>query len=469
MQLTEQQQLLAILALVLILGVALGFIVSKWLNNKRIIEHSLNLKQTNDNLNEKEQALLEANKTLQKKENDIAVLSERIKHLKSVDPLLQSIKLEKENLQQENVKLHTELEQKAIQHKEKLQLLTEAKQELSDRFKNLAQEIFDEKSKALSNNNEEKLGDILKPLKEQINGFRKRVDEVYDNENKERASLKQELHQLKQLNSRLSDEASNLTSALKGDKKAQGTWGELILERVLEQSGLRNGTEYETQGAYRDEDNKLFKPDFIIHLPQNKDVVVDSKVSLIAYEQYVSTDDESYLKQHVEATRNHIDGLSKKDYADLKGIRSLDYVLMFMPIEPAYIEAVKYDSGLFDYAFKKKIVLVTPTTLMAILKTIESIWRYEKQNNNAQKIADSASSVYNKLTGFVEDMDKLGKQLNTVNGSYDSAMNKLKTGRGNLISLATRFTELGVKVKKKLPQDIVDESGAITELDNKPK
>ncbi len=417
-------------------------------------------------LQKKQQLVEQLQQQRQKLEKEVAVLQNDVKHLAGIEPLLRQERAEKEQLAKDNVQLCTEMEQQKESHKQQLALLEKAKQELSDRFKTLAQEIFDEKSRVFTSQNEEKLGDILKPLKEQIHGFRKRVDEVYDNESRQRAELKNQLDNLKDLNQQLSQEAANLTKALKGDKKAQGTWGELILERVLEQSGLRKGEEYETQAAYRDEDNHLFKPDFIVHLPEGKDIVIDSKVSLVDYENYISSQDEQYLKKHVAATRKHIDTLSKKDYANLKGLRSLDYVLMFMPIEPAFIAAVQYDASLYEYAFSRKIVLVTPTTLLAILKTIESIWRYEKQNRHARKIADSAASVYNKLVGFVADMEKLGSQLTTVHKTYDNAMNKLSSGRGNLISLATGFTELGVKVKKQLPKNLLEDSGSVIDNEN---
>ena len=419
--------------------------------------------QLQQDLQNSQQLVEQLKQQKQSLEKDFAVLQNDLKHLAGIEPLLKQERTEKEQLAKDNVQLRTAMEQQKESHKQQLALLEKAKQELSDRFKTLAQEIFEEKSRAFSSQNEEKLGDILKPLKEQIHGFRKRVDEVYDNESRQRAELKNQLDNLKDLNQQLSQEAANLTKALKGDKKAQGTWGELILERVLEQSGLRKGEEYETQAAYRDEDNHLFKPDFIVHLPEGKDIVIDSKVSLVDYENYISTQDEQYLKKHVAATRKHIDTLSKKDYANLKGIRSLDYVLMFMPIEPAFIAAVQYDASLYEYAFSRKIVLVTPTTLLAILKTIESIWRYEKQNRHARKIADSAASVYNKLVGFVADMEKLGTQLSTVHKTYDNAMNKLSSGRGNLISLATGFTELGVKVKKQLPKKLLEDSGSVVD------
>jgi DNA recombination protein RmuC len=261
----------------------------------------------------------------------------------------------------------------------------------------------------------------------------------------------------------MNQEALNLTRALKGDKKTQGNWGEMILEKVLEQSGLRKGIEYETQGAFRDEDNKLFKPDVIVRLPEDKDVVIDSKVSLLAYEEYCSAEDEqdriNALKAHTKAVRNHILGLSDKDYSGLKGLRSLDFVLLFMPIEAAFMAAFQADEKLFTEAFEHKIVVVTPTTLLATLKTIENIWRYERQNENAKMIADKAGTLYDKIRGFVEDLEKLGTQLSTVNKTYDGVMNKLTTGNGNLIRQASNFVDLGVKVKKTLPKSLAEQAG----------
>jgi len=235
----------------------------------------------------------------------------------------------------------------------------------------------------------------------------------------------------------------------------------MILERVLEQSGLRKGLEYETQGAFRDEDNRLFKPDVIVRLPENKDVIIDSKVSLVAYERYCSAEDDNQriesLKRHTEAVRNHIKGLSNKDYSSLKGLRSLDFVLLFMPIEAAFMAAFQADEKLFNDAFEHKIVVVTPTTLLATLRTVQNIWRYEQQNENARLIADKAGSLYDKIRGFVEDIEKLGNQLNTVHKTYDGIVNKLSTGSGNLLRQASAFEELGVKVKKKLPRSLTEQ------------
>ena len=306
-------------------------------------------------------------------------------------------------------------------------------------------------------------------MREQLGEFKQRIETVYDNENKDRVSLTEQIKLLRTETAQMNKEALNLTRALKGDKKTQGNWGEMILESVLERSGLRKGIEYDTQGAFRDEDNRLFKPDVIVHLPEEKDIIIDSKVSLIAYEQYCVAENDiersQYLKQHTDAVRNHIKGLSAKDYSALKGIRSLDFVLLFMPIEAAFIAAFQADERLFTDAFEHNIVVVTPTTLLATLRTIENIWRYERQNENAKLIADKAGVVYDKIRGFVEDLDKLGKQLSTVQGTYEGVMNKLTHGNGNLIRQANSFVELGIKVKKTLPKHINQQAGIEVETD----
>lgn len=343
---------------------------------------------------------------------------------------------------------------------EKLKLLNESRVEMTNQFKTLAHEIFEEKDKKFSASSKERLDGILNPFNKQLNEFKKTVNDVYVNEAKQRASLKTEIQGLKELNQQLNIEAINLTRALKGDKKAQGNWGELILERVLEQSGLRKDYEYETQGGFRDADNNILKPDVIIHLPQDKDVIVDSKVSLIAYEQYSSTDDEEQqavlLNEHITAIENHIKTLSEKDYSSLKGIKSLDFVLMFIPIEPAFLVAFQNNDKLFSDAFNRKIIVVTPTTLLATLKTIENLWRYEKQNQNARIIAERAGNIYDKFRGFIEDIEKLGKQLDTTQSTYHDALNKLNKGKGNLVNQAQQLLDLGVKVKKEIPKSMLE-------------
>ncbi len=345
---------------------------------------------------------------------------------------------------------------------EKLELLEKNRDSLKQEFENLANRIFDQKSERFSQQSKTSLDSLLNPFRDQLQDFRKRVEDVYTTETRDRQALRSEIKSLQDLNRQITEEAANLTKALKGDKKVQGNWGELILERVLERSGLRKGIEYETQGSYRDNDNQLLRPDVIVHLPDQRNLVVDSKVSLVAYQQWVNAEDdearEQALKQHVEAVRNHIRTLSEKDYSQLNGLHSPDFVLLFMPIEPAFVAAFQQDDNLFAEAFERKIIVVTPTTLLATLRTIENIWRYERQSQNARRIADRAGAVYDKLRVFVEAMERLGSQLHTAQGTYDNAMNTLTRGRGNLISQANRFVELGVRVKKELPKSIVEQA-----------
>ena len=355
---------------------------------------------------------------------------------------------------------------------EKLELLEKNRDALKQEFENLANRIFEQKSERFSQQSKTSLDSLLNPFRDQLQDFRKRVEDVYTTETRDRQALRSEIKSLQELNRQITEEAANLTRALKGDKKIQGNWGELILERVLERSGLRKGVEYETQGSYRDEDNQLLRPDVIVHLPDQRNLVIDSKVSLVAYQQWVTADQEeeraAALKQHVEAVRNHIRALSEKDYSQLNGLHSPDFVLLFMPIEPAFVAAFQQDENLFAEAFERKIIVVTPTTLLATLRTIENIWRYERQSQNARRIADRAGAVYDKLRVFVEAMEKLGSQLHTAQGTYDNAMNTLTRGRGNLISQANRFVELGVRVKKELPKSIVDQAEVDSEDADEP-
>lgn len=351
---------------------------------------------------------------------------------------------------------------------DKLVLLENAREELRLQFGSLAQDIFEDKSKTFSSQSRERLEAMLKPFHLQLDSLKSEIQQTYLNDTRERASLKKELDHLQLLNRQMGEEAINLTRALKGDRKLQGSWGELVLERVLEQSGLRRGIEFETQRGYRDQENRLFKPDVIIHLPEGKDIVIDSKVSLSAWERFCTSENDAHkekaLTELTVAIRNHIQTLGEKKYEELKGITSLDFVLMFMPIEAAFIAAVAHDEQLLTEAFGQKIIVVTPTTLLATLRTIENIWRYEHQSRNALEIARRAGTLYDKFRGFVEDMDKIGKQLETCQQTYNGAMNKLTQGRGNLISQAQQLTDLGVQVKKELPRTITEQ--AETELRN---
>ncbi|MDX1818712.1 MAG: DNA recombination protein RmuC [Marinobacter sp.] len=345
---------------------------------------------------------------------------------------------------------------------EKQALLESNRDALKQEFENLANRIFEQKQERFAQQTRSNLDTLLNPFRDQLQDFRKRVEDVYTTETRDRQALRSEIKSLQELNRQITEEASSLTRALKGDKKIQGNWGELILERVLEKSGLRKGVEYETQGSYRDGDHQLFRPDVVVHLPDSRNLVVDSKVSLSAYQEWVSSEDEeareAALKRHVEAVRSHIRALSDKDYSQLETLHSPDLVLLFMPIEPAFVAAFQQDENLFAEAFDRKIIVVTPTTLLATLRTIENIWRYERQSQNARMIADRASAVYDKLRVFVEAMERLGSQLHTAQGSYDAAMNTLTRGRGNLVSQANRFVELGVRVKKELPRGVLDQA-----------
>jgi len=359
--------------------------------------------------------------------------------------------------------LRVRLEEERSQNTEKLELLKNAEETMKLQFSKLANDIFEQKSKVHAEQNKLQLDTILKPFKEQVTNFGKKIEENYITETKERHLLKDQIVQLRSLNERLSDDANNLTKALKGENKTQGNWGELILERILENSGLREGHEYETQASYKDEEGKRFQPDVLIHLPDDKDIIVDSKVSLVAYERYMNAQDEEQRtkarKEHISSVRGHIKGLSDKKYEDLVGLRSLDFVLLFMPIESAYMLALEDDSSFFQETIKQNIMVVGPSTLLVTLRTIEYIWRNERQEQNAQEIADKAANLYDKFVGFVEDMEKIGGQISKTQSSYDEAMKKLSSGTGNLIKRTDDMKKLGIKTKKNIQKKLLERAG----------
>ena len=335
-------------------------------------------------------------------------------------------------------------------------MLKETSSTLKKEFASLATQVFESQEEKHS----ARLRTVLSPFKDQIVDFRKRVEEVYHTDTKERASLLSEIKNLQQASERINEEAENLTKALKGDKKLQGNWGELVLERVLQDSGLRRNHEYVVQPTHRNEQGDLKRPDVVIRLPEDKDVVVDSKVSLNAYEEALAQQDEQLrdqlLKQHLSHLRAHVKRLSEQDYDQLPDVRSLDFVLMFVPIESAFTLAMETDHRLFTEAFTQRIVIVSPTTLMMTLRIINNVWRYEKQNRNAQEIARRAGALYDKLRVLVEDMTALGRQLGTAEKTYQSAFAKLTTGKGNLVRQAEQFRELGAQVKKPMDINVID-------------
>jgi len=345
---------------------------------------------------------------------------------------------------------------------EKLEQFNESKIQLTDHFKTLAQEILEEKSQRFASQNQQNLDLLLKPLQEKISDFRKRVDDVYSEESKERASLQTEIHNLTALNMKMSQDANALTKALRGDSKAQGNWGELVLETILESSGLRKGHEFDVQDTQRNDDGQLLYPDVVIHLPDNKHVVIDSKVSISAYTRSVQTDNPddqtAELTAHVNSIRSHMSGLSAKNYQDLYGLGAIDFVLMFIPIEPAFLAAISHQSGLFQEALTKNIVLVCPSTLHATVRTIAHVWRQEHQNRNAQEIARQCGALYDKFVGFVHDLDNVGDKLSQTQKCFDEAYKKLSTGNGNLVRSAQKVRELGVKPNKSLPTALIEKS-----------
>ncbi|MCG3686506.1 DNA recombination protein RmuC [Aliarcobacter butzleri] len=354
-------------------------------------------------------------------------------YLLKISTLEELSKVEKENL------------------KEKINFLENNKQQMKLEFENLANKLFDEKEKKSTTN----LTFVLSSFKEQLDSFSKRVNDIYNDETKQRSSLLTEIKNLKELNNQISNDAINLTKALKGQNKTQGDWGEMILSSILDQTGLREGKEYTIQGSFTSAEGKRLRPDVIVHLPSNKDIVIDSKVSLNAYINYskAENEDEKHQasKELVKSITSHIKDLSSKSYENIDGVRTLDFVLMFIPIEGAFLLATSSDDNLFKLAFDNNIMLVSPSTLYVTLRTIENIWRNEHQNENAQLISKKAADLYDKFVAFVGDIEDIGTNITRTQKAYDGAMNKLSSGNGNLIRRTEEFLELGVKPKKQLP------------------
>ncbi len=354
--------------------------------------------------------------------------------------------------------LRVQFEHEQTSSLEKINLLLQAKESLTDQFKNLAQEILEEKSKKFSDDNHLRLSQLLDPLKTKITEFQTKVEDVYVKEGKDRSALAEQVKQLVTLNQNLSAEAKNLTNALKGSSKTQGNWGELVLERVLEGSGLRKGEEYVVQVSQSREDGSKAQADVVIHLPEERSLVVDSKVSLNAYDEFTSSEDQEIkrlaAKKHVESVKNHIKELSGKNYQVLYGVKSLDFVLMFIPIEPAFMLAISSDKEIFMDAWKRNVLLVSPSTLLFVVRTVAHLWRQEAQSKNAQDIAHRGAELFDKLVGFVEDLDALGVKLKQAQGSFDNAFSKLSTGKGNVIRQAQMLKTLGVKPTKNLPSSL---------------
>lgn len=378
---------------------------------------------------------------------------------------LEKLTTEIESLRQQKGHLETELAQKNTEVRYTNERLQEGKQEMEElvqkhqkEFENLANKILKSTSEDFNKMSSQNLENILNPLKENLNRFEKKIDENRTENLRETTSLKEQIEHLSQLNQVMTQEAKNLTHALKGESKTRGNWGEMLLESILEKSGLAKGEQYVVQKGYSNEQSGTSKPDAVINLPDKKNIVIDSKVSLVDYENYINEDNEEtrqlYLKKHLDSIRGHVKELSDKNYQNLYDINSPDFVLMFIPVEPAFSAALQADPSLYQWAFNGNIIMVTPSTLIATLKLIYSIWRQENQNRNAQEIARSGGQLYDKLVLFVQDLEGIGVQIERTEKAYHAAHNKLSSGKGNAIRLAERMRELGAKTSKQLPDSV---------------
>ncbi|PCI99227.1 MAG: DNA recombination protein RmuC [Flavobacteriales bacterium] len=396
---------------------------------------------------------------------EIATLKTRLdsatQNYKEQKETIEKLFSEKNGLLSENAQIkeaNQNLETKLKEHKAEVDQL---QKKFSLEFENIANKLLKQNTTDFAEANQKRLSEILNPLKENIKSFEQKVEEKYVKEVKERSALMTEVKTLSELNQQMREDAQNLTRALKGDSKAQGNWGELILEKILESSGLVKGEEYKTEDYYTNQDGGGSRLDVIIKLPDDKQIIIDSKVSITAYTNYVNSEDEdekaTHIKAHLTSVKSHIDILSKKDYSQIPGLNTPDFVLMFMPSEPSFSFTLQNDSNIYNYAWDKKIVIVSPTTLLATLKTVASVWKQERQTKNALEIARQSGALYDKFVGFIADLEKIDKGLKTSQEAYNGAVNKLKTGSGNLIGRAEKIRVLGAKTSKQIDAKYLEE------------
>ncbi len=393
-----------------------------------------------------------------KSKGALSTLEEQVRQGKQQLQELQAVRHEKEALAVQMTKKEADLEHLQRLHQEQKEEVERLQEKFTKEFENLANKILEEKSDKFTKKNQQNIETILKPLQEKIQRFEEKVEKTHKESIDYHAALRQQILGLKDLNEQMSKETLNLTKALKGDSKMQGNWGELVLERVLEKSGLEKGREYEVQQSFTKDDGSRVLPDVIINLPNGNKMIIDSKVSLTFYERFVNADEEgkpAHLKQHVHSIKKHVEDLSAKRYEDLYEIESPDFVLMFVPIEPAFALALQEEDSLYSKAFEKNIVIVTPTTLLATLRTIDTMWSNEKQQRNAIEIARQAGALYDKFEGLVQDLTKVGKKMDDAKNEYRGAMNKLVEGRGNIVTSIEKLKKMGAKAKKSLPEAIL--------------
>jgi DNA recombination protein RmuC len=410
-----------------------------------------------------QQQLLELQQTLGDTRQEAAALREKTSHFEALQQQSRRKDEQLSALEKNATELQTRLEQERKHFAEQLALLQNAKADLAKEFENLANKIFENKQQQFSANSKTLLDSTLDPLKLQLSEFRKKVEDVYEKENAERNRLAGQVQELQKQAQKIGEDAVNLAQALKGNTKAQGNWGEVVLERLLEESGLQKGREYDTQVNFTGNDGSRLMPDVVVHLPKNKDIVIDAKCSLVNYEKYCSSDDEferkQYLAAHINSVRNHIKGLSIKDYEKIEGIKALDFVFIFIPIEAAFMLALQHEPALYREAYDRHIVLVSPTTLLATLRTVENIWRYEKQNKNAERIAKEAGALHDQFVLLLESLDAIGNAINKTQEAYVKARERLQTGRGNLVKRVDDIRRLGAKTKRSIAGNLLEDAG----------
>ena len=457
---SEQNSLILAIGISSFLGLIVGYLLY-WLKN-RITQRVLKAQnlQLQQQAKEKEKQQSHQMQILTDQHQvTIERFQQQVTEIKSER---ESIRREKDFLQTEFVKKAADFENLRLQHKEKKEEVLQLQQTFTKEFENLATKIMEEKSSKFTKQNQENLKNILNPLQEKIQTFEKKVEQTHKESIDYHAALRQQIIGLKEVNLQMSKETLNLTKALKGNTKMQGNWGELVLERVLEKSGLEKDREYFVQKSFTNADGKKVLPDVIIHLPDHKKMIIDAKVSLTAYEKYVNEEDEtqkaSLLKQHLLSIQNHVNQLSAKSYQDLYDMDTPDFVLLFIPIEPAFALAINSETSLYNKAFEKNIVIVTPATLLATLRTIDTMWNNEKQQRNAIEIARQAGALYDKFTGLLTNLERIGKRIDDSKNEYDSAINKLSEGRGNLITSVQKLKTMGAKAKKNVSETWLEKS-----------
>lgn len=438
------------LLLAFIIALAIGTFVGKAVFSSKSAAEKKVLEERNNSLQ------MQIEQVRQQSQTERLNLEKQIAHTQTErDDLRQA----KDALTVQLTKKETDFDNLWERMREQRQETDELREKFTKEFENLANKILEEKSNKFTEQNKENLKNILSPLQEKIHLFEKKVEDTHKESIDYHAALRQQIVGLKDMNEQMSRETLNLTRALKGDTKMQGNWGELILERVLEKSGLEKGREYYTQQSHTTEEGSRIQPDVVINLPDGKKMIVDSKVSLVAYERFINEEDDVlkavHVKEHCNSIRRHIDQLSEKNYHDLYKIESPDFVLLFIPMEPAFACALQEDPSLYNKAFERNIVIVTPSTLLATLRTIDSMWTNQKQQENAYEIARQAGALYDKFEGFVSDLTKVGNKMRDAQSEYQNAMGKLVDGRGNIITSIEKLKKMGAKAKKALPENIL--------------